>query len=50
MVHYFSSDPSDIFVCEGTGIGYSQIKVLCTAHGSNLRNKILYPFKTSLSE
>ena len=46
MTHYFFSDPPNILLCVGIGIGYkkfSQIKVFCTAYASSLYNKILYP-------
>ena len=44
----FSSDPTNISLCVGIGIGnikkYSQIKVLCTVNASN------YPDSPELSE
>ena len=46
MAHYFSSDPTNILLCVGIGIGYkkySQIKDLCEAYASNLCNKIPNP-------
>ena len=42
----FSSDPTNILLCVGIGIGYkkySQIKDLCEAYPSNLCNKIPNP-------